>query len=66
MTDTKARALANGILVLGGATLAYYVITTPPLRRLAWKVLKTAVRTTIPGYLLTEINRAWVESARAA
>jgi hypothetical protein len=42
------------------------MVTTPPLRRLALGGLKLWLGAGVPAYLLTEVHRAWVESARIA
>jgi len=66
MTDSSARATANVILAAAGVAAAYVVITTPPLRRLATRGIKVWLGASVPAYLLSQVRRAWVESARPA
>jgi hypothetical protein len=40
----------------------YYVIKTPPLRRMAWQLTRTALGATVPAWLMAETRRAWDES----
>ena len=62
MTDGPARALANLAIVGVGAVTAYHVIRTPPLRRVAWRMLKYGILMGLPQYLWQETRRAWDES----
>jgi hypothetical protein len=62
VTDDHARVLANLAVVGVGAVAAYYVITTPPLRRAAWSLLKYGILTGLPQYVWQETRRAWEES----
>ncbi len=66
MTRENARTTANVILASMGVAAAYVVVTTPPLRRLAMTGARLWLGATIPAYLLTQVRRAWMESARAA
>jgi hypothetical protein len=66
MTDANARAVANVILVSAGVAAAYLVITTPPLRRVALRVVKLWLGATVPVYLANQTREAWVESGRPA
>jgi hypothetical protein len=66
MTDANARAVANVILVSAGVAAAYLVITTPPLRRVALRVVKLWIGATVPVYLANQTREAWVESGRPA
>ena len=66
MTRDAARTAANLVLASAGVAAAYVVLTTPPLRRLAWIGLRVWLGASVPAYLLTEVRRAWMESARAA
>jgi len=61
MTDRSARIAANLVLAAAGAAVAYVVITTPPLRRLAKVALKLWLGGSVPVYLATEARRAWAE-----
>jgi hypothetical protein len=66
MTDRSARTVANAVLASAGVAAAYVVLTTPPLRRLAVRAARVWLGATVPVYLLNEVRRAWVESARSA
>jgi hypothetical protein len=66
MTDRTARTVANAVLASAGVAAAYVVLTTPPLRRLAVRAARVWLGATVPVYLLNEVRRAWVESARSA
>jgi hypothetical protein len=66
MTRSTARTIANVALASAGLAAAYVVITTPPLRRLAFRAVRWWLGASVPVYLATEVHRAWVESARAA
>ena len=65
MTDARARAVANVVLVSAGVAAAYVVMTTPPLRRLAFRATRLWLGASVPLYLLEQTRRAWVESARS-
>jgi hypothetical protein len=64
MTEDSARKIAD--VVLGAAALGavYVVVTTPPLRRLAWRLARTALIGTLPAWLGKEVHEAWIESGR--
>jgi hypothetical protein len=65
MTDDTRAAIAD-LAVLGVAVVAvYYVAKTPPLRRVAWQMIKYGLLTAGPAYLRQEVSRAWADSARA-
>ncbi len=66
MTRESARTAANVVLAAAGVAAAYVVLTTPPLRRLALRGARLWLGASLPVYLLTEVRRAWSESARAA
>lgn len=66
MTRESARTVANAVLVSAGVAAAYVVLTTPPLRRLAGIGVRMWLGTTVPVYLVTQVTRAWMESARTA
>jgi hypothetical protein len=66
MTNATAHTVANVILAAAGVAAAYVVWTTPPLRRLAFRVARVWIGTTVPLYLAAEVRQAWVESARPA
>jgi len=66
MTEATARTTANVVLAAAGLAVAYVVMTTPPLRRLASRGLRLWLGASVPAYLLTQVGRAWAESGRAA
>jgi hypothetical protein len=66
VTERTARTVANVVLLSAGVAAAYVVLTTPPLRRLAVRATRVWLGASVPVYLLAEVRRAWVESARYA
>lgn len=65
MTDEQARTVANVVLASAGVAAAYVVLTTPSLRRLAWRGVQLWLGASIPVYVLNQVREAWVQSARA-
>ena len=63
MTEESAQRVANVILAAGVVGAAYYVIRTPRLRKLAWRLAVTAVTASIPIWFGREVEQAWAESA---
>jgi len=63
MTSESARTASTLILVSAGVAAAYVVLTTPPLRRLAATGLRLYLGASVPAYLLSQVGRAWAESA---
>ena len=66
MSPRAARTVANVALGLAGATAAYVVLTTPPLRRFAMRAVRLWLGATVPVYLLSQVRDAWMQSERAA
>ena len=66
MTRDRARTVANVLIASAGVAAAYVVLTTPPLRRLAFQAVRVWLGASVPVFLLEETHRAWVESGRAA
>jgi hypothetical protein len=66
MTERTAQTIANVVLLSAGVAAAYVVLTTPPLRRLAVRATRVWLGASVPVYLLKEVRRAWMESARYA
>jgi hypothetical protein len=66
MTSATARTVANVVLASAGVAAAYVVLTTPPLRRLAFRAAQVWLGGSVPLYLLTQAKQAWVESGRPA
>jgi len=62
MTEASAEKVAN--VAIGAAVLgaAYYVITTPRLRQLAWRLAVTALTVSAPAWFSREIRQGWSES----
>jgi hypothetical protein len=66
MTSAGARTAANVVVVSVGLAAAYVILTTPPLRRTAFRLLRWWLGASVPVYVATEVRRAWVESSRPA
>jgi hypothetical protein len=54
------------VLASAGVAAAYVVLTTPPLRRLAFKGVRLWLGASVPVYVLGQVQRAWMESARTS
>jgi hypothetical protein len=52
------------VLGAAGVAAAFVVITTPPLRRLAFRAARVWLGGSVPAYLAGETRRAWAESGR--
>jgi len=63
MTQSSADKIAN--VVIGAVALGatYYVLKTPPLRRLAWGLALASVTGIIPAWITQEIRAGWEASA---
>jgi hypothetical protein len=63
MTQASAEKIAN--VIVGAAVIgaAYYVVKTPRLRRLAWRLTVAAVTGTLPAWLGEQIKAGWEASA---
>ena len=66
MNDANARAAANVVLVSAGIAAACVILTRPPLRRLAFRVLNLWLGASVPVFLMNQAREAWVESGRPA
>jgi hypothetical protein len=64
MTQATAEKVANVLIGAAVAGAVYYVVKTPPLRRLAWRLTIAAVTGTIPVWLVQEIRNGWEASGR--
>jgi len=62
MTEHRAEQLANVVMAVAAAGAAVYVARTPDLRRLAWRLAKTALTATVPMWIGREVKNAWSES----
>jgi hypothetical protein len=65
MTTESARTASTLILVSAGVVAAYVVLTTPPLRRLAFMGVRLWLGASVPAYLLSQVGHAWAESGSA-
>ncbi len=63
MTQASAEKVANVFIGAAIVGAAYYVVKTPPLRRLAWRLTVAALTGTIPAWLTQEIRNGWEASA---
>jgi hypothetical protein len=66
MTRATAEKVANVTMAAAVAAVAYYVVTTPTLRRLAWRLALTGVTGTLPAWFRQEIQHGWEESGTPA
>ena len=64
MTEDSARTVANVVLGAAAIGAAVYIVKTPPLRRMAWRLAVMALTGTAPAWFRSELHRAWVESDR--
>jgi hypothetical protein len=64
MTQANAEKVANVFIGAAVVGAAYYVIRTPQLRRVAWRLTVAALTGTIPAWLTQEIRNGWEASAR--
>jgi hypothetical protein len=66
MTEPQAERLANVMIGLAAIAAAYYVLKTPSLRRMAWRLARTAVTASGPAWLVAETRRGWDAGAAPA
>ncbi len=64
MTDETAQKVANTLIGAAAVGVAFYVLRTPQMRRVAWRLAVTALTATAPRWLSGEVRRAWAESGR--
>jgi hypothetical protein len=64
MSTDRAEQVANVLLAAAAVGVTFYVMRTPPLRRLAWRLAVTALTGTVPAWLGREVKHAWTESNR--
>ena len=62
MTNDRAEQIANVLLTAAAVGVAVYVMKTPPLRRLAWRLAVTALTGALPAWIGREVQNAWAES----
>lgn len=63
MTQSSAERFAN--IVMGAAAIgaAYYVLKTPRLRQVAWRLIGGAATGVIPVWIMREIRSSWEATA---
>jgi len=66
MTRDRAHTIANVAIATAGVAAAYVVLRTPSLRRLAFQGIRLWLGASVPAYLLTEMQNAWMQSGRHA
>ena len=66
MTNDRADQVANVLLAVAAVGAAVYVVKTPPLRRLAWRLAVTALTGALPAWIGREVQNAWTESGHRA
>jgi apolipoprotein N-acyltransferase len=64
MTQRQAETVANVMLTAAAVGVAYYVLRTPPLRRLAFRLTTLWARGPLAIWAATEVRRAWDASGR--
>jgi len=62
MNEDSARRVANGILGVAAAGAVCYIVATPRLRRLAWRLTLVALAGPIPAWVRREVTNAWAAS----
>jgi len=66
MTRDRAHTIANVAIATASVAAAYVVLRTPSLRRLAFQGIRLWLGASVPAYLLTEMQNAWMQSGRHA
>jgi uncharacterized membrane protein len=64
MTDSPADRVASVVLGAAVAGAVYYVLKTPSLRRVAWRLTTMGLTVSLPAWFRREIQQAWRESRR--
>jgi hypothetical protein len=62
MTQENAQRAANVILGIVAVGAAYYVLRTPPLRRMAFQLAGAALTGTLPVWFRNQAQQAWSQS----
>jgi hypothetical protein len=60
MTEDAARRVANALLGAAVVGVGYYVVRSPPLRRLAWGLAISALTVSLPAWVSGEVRAAWI------
>jgi hypothetical protein len=63
MAQSSADKLANAVIGAVALSATYYVLKTPPLRRLAWQLTLATVTGIVPAWITQEIRASWEASA---
>jgi len=64
MNQSSSEKLANVVIGAVAVGAAVYVIKTPSLRRMAWRLAVTVLTGTLPSWLGQEVRHAWADSGR--
>lgn len=62
MNQTTAEKVANVVMGVAAVGAAFYVLKTPSLRRLAWRVTVTGLTGTLPTWFRREVRQGWDQS----
>ena len=62
MTEQQAQRAADVLIAVAAVGAAIYVLRTPPLRQMAFRLAGAALTGTIPAWLNGEVRRAWTAS----
>ena len=66
MNEATAEKVANVAIGVATVGAAYFVLKTPQLRKLAWRLAVTALTVSAPAWFRREISESWNESGRRA
>jgi hypothetical protein len=66
MTQSSADKVATVVIGIAAAGAAYYVLRTPQLRRVVWRLGLAALTGTIPAWVSQEIKDSWEASGQRA
>jgi hypothetical protein len=64
MTQASADKIANVVLGAAAIGAAFYVMKTPHLRRLAWRLSVATLTGTLPAWINQEIRAGWEASGQ--
>ena len=64
MTQSSAEKIANVVLGVAAIGAAYYIVKTPHLRRMAWRLTVVTIAGTLPAWIRQEIRAGWEASAQ--
>jgi hypothetical protein len=65
MTHSTSEKLGDAALGAAVIGVAYYVLKTPSLRRIAWRFAVIGLTRTLPSWFGQEVRSAWEESGRS-